>query len=301
MAREFNTVTVLGTGVLGSQIAMQAAWNGKKVFAYDAFQEAVDNLPKRWEFIRQGYLQDLPDFNDELFNEAIARVIPTTDLAEAVGDTDIVIEAVPENLDLKKQTWEKVGALVADRALLATNTSSLLPSSFAESTGHPERFLAIHYANRVWLQNTAEIMGTAKTAPEALDDAVRYAEETGMVPLRVRKEVPGYFLNSLLIPWLRAASELFINGVGTPGEIDKAWQIATNSDLAPFAVYDTVGFNVASNIAMNSGQESQAKFAQWLRDSMAKGFSGRADGRGFYYYDAEGKRLGPVEDWNNLI
>lgn len=297
MARTFETVTVLGTGVLGSQIAMQAAWHGKTVYAFDPFPEALEKLPSRFEQIRGGYRDDLPDYTDERFDEATARITPTADLARAVAETDIVIEAVPENLDIKRETWAKVAKAVNDHALLATNTSSLLPSTFADASGSPERFLAIHYANNVWRHNLAEIMGTEHTSPEAFDDALRYAEETGMVPIPVRKEVPGYLLNSMLIPWLQSAAGLYMNGVSTPAEIDRAWQVATGSPVAPFLVYDVVGFGVASHISSTSENPTQREFAELLKQAIADGESGRADRKGFYLYDEHGTPTGTNPRW----
>lgn len=193
----FDQVTVLGTGVLGSQIIMQAAYHGKKVMAYDAVPAALEGIERRWAWIRQGYEADLGEgYDPQRFDEAIARITPTSDLGEALADADIVIEAVPENLELKRKVWAQVGELAPATTLFATNTSSLLPSDFADASGHPERFLALHYANRIWAQNTAEVMGTAATSPEAVAGALQFAEETGMVPVHVRKEIPGYFLNS---------------------------------------------------------------------------------------------------------
>ena len=294
MAKTFNTVAVLGTGVLGSQIIMQAAWNGKQVYAYDPFQEALDKLPKRWEWIRQGYETDgVEGYSAEKFEEAITRITPTSDLKEAVSDVDIIIEAVPENLDLKRNTWKEVGALVDERTILATNTSSLLPSDFAASSGHEDRFLAIHYANRVWDYNIAEVMGTAKTSQETIEAAIQYAKETGMSPVEVKKETAGYFLNSLLIPWLSAGAKLYINGVGEPEEIDHAWRISTGAPAGPFEVFDVIGFNVAANISANDPDKDVQKFAAKLQEFIAQGITGVADGKGFYNYDEDGNATGP--------
>ncbi|MEX3610572.1 3-hydroxyacyl-CoA dehydrogenase NAD-binding domain-containing protein [Rothia sp. LK2588] len=297
MARTFDTVTVLGTGVLGTQIIMQAAWHGKKVFAYDAFPAALEKLSDRWAWIRQGYEQDLPDYTPEKFDEALTRIVPTSDLKEAVGDVDIVIEAVPENLDLKRKIWAEVGELADERTLLATNTSSLLPSDFADASGHTDRFLAIHYANRVWTRNTAEVMGTAKTSEESVQAAIQFAEETGMVPVHVRKEQPGYLLNSLLIPWLHAGAKLYVTETGTPEEIDKAWTIATGTKAGPFAAFDMVGFNVASHIALANDDETVREFGTKLQKALDAGFSGVADRKGFYLYDENGKITGANDYW----
>ncbi|MDY6054986.1 3-hydroxyacyl-CoA dehydrogenase [Micrococcus sp.] len=294
----FEKVAVLGTGVLGSQIIMQAAYHGKEVYAYDAVEDALEALPQRWEWIRAGYKEDLGEgYDAQRFDEAIERIHPTSDLAEAVGDADIVIEAVPENLDLKKKVWAEIGEKAADKTLFATNTSSLLPSDFADASGHPEKFVTLHYANRVWSRNTAEVMGTDKSSQEAIDGALQYAEETGMVPVHVRKEVPGYLLNSLSIPWLSAAAALYVNGVANPEEIDRTWRIATGNDHGPFQAFDLVGFGVASNIHRNSGDPVQVKFADMLQESIDAGHSGVADGQGFYTYDSDGNQTGVVKDW----
>lgn len=294
----FEKVAVLGTGVLGSQIIFQGAYHGKEVYAYDPVQEALDALPKRWEWIRAGYKEDFGDeYDEQRFDEAIARIHPTSDLAEAVGDADLVIEAVPENLDLKRKVWAEVGEKAAEKTLFATNTSSLLPSDFADASGHPEKFVTLHYANRIWKQNTAEVMGTDASSKEAIDGALQYAEETGMDPVHVRKEVPGYLLNSLLIPWLTAGSTLYVNGVANPEEIDRTWRVATGTARGPFQTFDLVGFGVASNVSRNSGDPASVKFAEMLQKSIDKGHTGIASGQGFYHYDADGNITGPVKEW----
>ncbi|MGO1634280.1 MAG: 3-hydroxyacyl-CoA dehydrogenase NAD-binding domain-containing protein, partial [Corynebacterium variabile] len=141
---EIQNVTVLGAGVLGSQIVMQAAYAGKNVVAYDIKQEFLDKLPARWEWMRGHYAKDLSAFTAEKFDDAVGRITTSTDIAEAVGDADVVIEAVPENLDLKKEVWGNVGKAVKDSAILLTNSSSLRPSDFADATGRADRFLALH-------------------------------------------------------------------------------------------------------------------------------------------------------------
>ena len=198
---EITTVTVLGTGVLGSQIVMQAAYAGKDVVAYDITQELLDKLPERWDWMRAHYERDLENFSDKDFDSAVGRITTSTDLAQAVGSADVVIEAIPENLDLKKKVWAEVGAAVPDHAILLTNSSSLRPSDFADATGHPDRFLALHFANMVWRLNTGEVMSTPKTDPAVFERTIEFAREINLQPFPVHKETPGYLLNSLLIPW----------------------------------------------------------------------------------------------------
>ncbi len=297
----FEKVTVLGTGVLGSQIIMQAAFHGKDVVAYDAFPEALEKLPERWEWMRKHYREDMgPAYSDRRFDHAIARITTSTDIAEALKDADIVIEAVPEKLDLKRKVWREVGENAPEKTLFATNTSSFIPSSFAEESGHPEKFVAIHYANMIWKRNIAEIMGTDKSSQEAVDGAVKYAYETGMVVSLVHKEQPGYFLNSLLIPFLNAAAKLYVNQVGNPEDIDRNWVLSTGSAHGPFETFDTVGFRVAASISATNDDPDIRRFAEILEKAIEKGYTGRESGRGFYYYDDAGKKLQAVKEWNQF-
>lgn len=115
----------------------------------------------------------------------------------------------------------------------------------------------------------------------------------------ILKETTGYLLNSLLVPWLRAGAALYVNGVANPADIDNVWRTATKSPVGPFQVYDTVGFNVAANIARASGDETQVKFADMLQEGIDAGESGLGDGVGFYTYDSDGNVLEPVEKWNH--
>lgn len=291
-------VTVFGTGVLGSQIIMQAAYHGKEVTAYDITDEVLAKLPARYEWMRGFYRRDLPDFDEARFDRAIESITTTSNLEEAVADADVVIEAIPEDLELKKSVWAQIGAAAPERTVLLTNTSSLLPSAFAESTGHPERFLALHFANFIWKNNTGEVMATAQTDPKYVDMILEFSAEIGLLPVPVRKEVPGYVLNSLLIPWLGAGAALYANEVANPADIDNVWRTATGAPRGPFEVYDTVGFNVAYHINMNSDDPIKRKFAQILKEGIDAGTTGIGAGKGFYSYDADGNNLGPVEDWN---
>lgn len=294
-----NRVTVMGAGLLGSQIAMQAAFHGKEVVIYDAFPEALDKLSERWEWMRNHYQKDLGSaYSEGQFEDAVARVSTSGDLAEALKDADIVIEAVPENLELKRKVWKQIGEVAPAKTLFATNTSSLLPSTFAEASGHPEKLVAIHYANMIWINNLAEVMGTEQTSDEAVDGARKYAEETGMVVSVIHKEQPGYFTNSLLIPFLHAAGKLYINGVGDPEEIDRNWSLATSMAIGPFAGFDIVGFRVAANIASADEDPDVRRFGEFLQKAIEEGYTGRENRQGFYYYDEDGNKLGAVEKWN---
>ena len=149
-------------------------------------------------------------------NQVHDRAASATVSSRTVTDADLVIEAVPELLKIKQETYEKLGRIAPARTIFATNSSTLLPSAMKDFTGRPDRFLALHFANSIWKFNTAEVMGTADTDPAVFDAVVTFAGAIGMVPIPIRKEKAGYVLNSLLGPFLNAAADLAAGGYATP-------------------------------------------------------------------------------------
>lgn len=280
-----DSVTVLGTGVLGSQIAYQAAFHGKSVTAYDISDDVLAAARKRFEALAGAYVSEgYPGAADGGAQEALGRIRYSSDLADAAKDADLVIEAVPENLELKRATYERLAAVAPQRTIFATNSSTLLPSDLVDVTGRADRFLALHFANHVWVNNTAEIMGTPNTDPAVFQRVVEYARSTGMEPIEIKKEKAGYVLNSLLVPLLDAASELLVDGYADPETIDKTWRIGTGAPLGPFQIFDVVGLNTAYNISATK-PGAGTRFAEYIKKNyIDKGRLGRSTGAGFYDY-----------------
>lgn len=284
---EIKNVTVCGSGVLGGQIAFQSAFHNFKVVAFDVDQEALKKLASRFQLLGEAFRKDLNATQSEV-EQAISRVTFSSDLAEAVKEADLVIEAIPENLSIKKKFYRQLGELAPAKTIFCTNTSTLLPSMFAEDTGRPERFLALHFANNIWRQNTAEIMGHATTDPAVFDTIVDFAGNIGMLALPIRKEQPGYILNTLLVPFLRAAMFLYVNEVSDPYTIDKTWMKGTNSPLGPFGFLDVIGMNTPYNLykmQADQGDEFARKVVLLLKERFIdRGKLGITTGEGFYTY-----------------
>jgi len=277
-------VTVLGTGVLGSQIAFQSAFKGFAVTAYDIDDKALTAAKDRFDKLVDTYTNEVPDAKDGKAKAALDWLTLTSDLGAAVADADLVIEAVPEILALKREIYEKIGKLAPAKTIFATNSSTLLPSDLAAATGRSDRFLALHFANRVWQFNTAEVMGTADTDPKIYAQVVEFAKAIGMVPIELHKEKAGYVLNSLLVPFLNAAAELAAGGYADPADIDSTWRIATGAPVGPFQIYDIIGLTTPYNIMAHGDAEAQ-KLAAWLKENyIDKGKLGLATGEGFYKY-----------------
>src|SRR5262245_19706812 len=258
MATNIRNVTVLGIGVLGSQSAYQTAYSGFEVVAYDLNDKILDTAKKRFEGLAARYEQEVEGASDGRARAALSRIRYSSNLADAVHDADLVIEAAPERPDVKKELYAKLGPLAPEKTIFATNTSTLLPSVLADASGRPDRFLALHFTNEIWIRNVAEIMGHPGTSPAVYDATVEFARRIGMEPIEIRKEQPGYVINSLLVPFLQAALSLVVNGVADPETIDKTWRITTRAPEGPLQLVDIAGLNTIYNIAAARDEQGKA-------------------------------------------
>ena len=284
----YQNITIAGSGVLGSQIAFQTAFKGFNVSVYDINDEALERAKDRIINLKPYYKEDLGAAEEDL-NAAYARISFHSDLSAAVAKADLVIEAIPEVVQIKTDFYTELGKVAPEKTIFATNSSTLLPSQFAEATGRPKKFLALHFANEIWKNNTAEIMKHPGTDKEVFEEVIEFAKAIGMVPLPLHKEQPGYILNSLLVPLLDAAQMLLLKGVADTETIDKTWMVATGAPLGPFAILDVVGINTAYNISLAkakaTGDPEVEKLANLLKtEYIDKGKIGREAGEGFYKY-----------------
>lgn len=285
---KFKKVTVAGSGVLGYQIAFQTAFHGFPVTVYDISEEALTRAKKKFEHLSDAYKKDLQATLAQLAITA-ENLTYTTDLTEAVQNADLLIEAIPERPELKTRFYQELAKVAPAKTVFVTNTSTLLPSQFAEATGRPDKFLALHFANRIWVSNTAEIMGHDGTDPEVFEAVVQFARAIGMLALPLHKEQPGYILNSLLVPLLDAATLLMANEVADPQTIDKTWMKATGAPLGPFAIMDVIGINTLYNVTKMAADRSRdplrKKLLEYLKeDFIDKNKLGTGTGEGFYQY-----------------
>lgn len=284
----FKNVTVAGSGVLGYQIAFQSAYHGFKVTVYDINDEVLAKAKAKFDLLAAAFRRDMSASQTAL-DETYKNLSYSSDLADAVKDADLLIEAVPENPEIKIDFYSKLAKVAPEKTIFATNTSTLLPSQFADATGRPPKFVALHFANEIWKHNTAEVMGHAGTDRAVFDQVVAFAKAIGMLALPLYKEQPGYILNSLLVPFLNAALNLLVTEVSDAHTIDKTWMKATRSPLGPFAHLDIIGLTTAYNIVKMEAEHTRApmseKKVQYLQDNfIAKNKLGVATGEGFYTY-----------------
>ena len=315
----FQKVVVVGGGVLGSQIAYQVAYKGFDVTVWLRSEGSIDRAkPKfaRWhetykkdldavksligtetKMYPRGLINDFASLTEEKI-EALKKQADTAyetlhyelDMAKAMADADLVIESLSEDPKAKIAFYEQMAPLLPEKTVVVTNSSTMIPSSFASYTGRPEKYLALHFANEIWKNNTAEIMGHAGTDQKYYDQVVEFARAIGMIPLLLKKEQPGYILNSLLVPFLNAGQALYANDVADPETIDMTWMLGTGAPLGPFRILDIVGLDTAYNIVMMSPDAQNpetlpGKIAKRLKEHIDAGKKGVATGEGFYKYN----------------
>jgi 3-hydroxyacyl-CoA dehydrogenase len=280
-------LTVLGAGVLGGQIAFHSAFKGKTVVVYDIAEDALVRCRTTHEYYAARYQADLGATEADT-DAATQRITFTTDLPSAVSKADLVIEAVPEVPSVKTATYNEIADLLPAHTLVATNSSTLLPSDFAAATGRPEKFCALHFATTIWLMNFAEIMAHSTTSRETLTAVTMFAIDIGMIPIPVRKEHNGYVANSWLVPMLNAAQTLVTNGIATPEDIDRTYMIQ-GSPAGPMGMLDTIGLATAYNVLSHWGRvnndDQMTANAAYLKDNFLEfGHLGRPSGKGYYEY-----------------
>lgn len=284
---KINNVTVAGTGVLGSQIAFQTAFKGFEVSSYDINDEALEKAKERFKVLKERYQEDDYGTKEEV-DAAYNRISLHTDLAKAVENADLVIEAVPELLHIKQDFYKKLSEVAKEKTIFASNSSTLIPSQIVDSTDRPEKYLHLHFANEIWKLNIAEIMRHDGTSPEVFDEVIEFAKDIAMVPIPIHKEQPGYVLNTLLVPYLKAAVQLAVDGIADPKVVDKTWMISTGAPIGPFAFMDIIGPNTPYNLYKawgDEGDELSAKVAGWIKSEyLDKGRMGTSNGKGVYDY-----------------
>lgn len=284
----FKNVTVAGSGVLGYQIAFQTAFYGFNVTVYDINDEVLEKAEAKFDILAESYKKDLKATEEQLAATK-ANLQYNSNLAEAVQDADLLIEAVPENPQIKIGFYEQLAKVAPAKTVFATNSSTMLPSQFAEYTGRPAQFVALHFANEIWKHNTGEVMKHPGTSDETFNSVLEFAKQIGMVALPIYKEQPGYIVNSLLVPLLSAALDLYVNEVADVETIDKTWMVATGAPVGPFGILDVVGVTTAYNINKMAADKTQnptkIKAAAMLKENyIDKNKLGVATGEGFYKY-----------------
>jgi 3-hydroxybutyryl-CoA dehydrogenase len=279
-------ISIIGLGTLGTQIAIQAAGYGCEVKGYDqdpaVFQKTIQKVKGMMKILGK-----FPTMPVEEWERAASKVQVMKDLAEALKDADLVIEAVPENLELKRKVWTQLDSLAPKGALIATNSSSIPVSRIESATRRLEKCLNIHFYQPAVGMNIVDVMGGTKTMPEAIEEAKQFVRSISCVPLGVKKEILGFCFNSVWRAIKKQTLYMWGNGFVDFRDIDRAWMVFAGMKQGPFGLMDLVGLDVVYDIEMSYYNESKDP-----RDIPPKAFKDMIDrkelgvksGKGFYTY-----------------
>lgn len=310
-----KNITILGGGVLGSQIAFQTSYAGYKVTIYLRSKESIKRCKKKLDEVKKSYIDainimkkekninswslgisDFDKFNASTclkkVNTVLANIKLELNLEKSLKDADLVIESMSEDFNAKKEIYESIKDILDDKTIVVTNSSTLLPSKLAKYTGRSDKFLALHFANSIWKNNIVEVMRQDKTSDAAFNEVIDFAKSIRMIPLPLNKEKSGYLLNSMLIPLLFSALDLLVNEISDVKSIDTAWKRGTGSPKGPFEILDTVGLKTAYDIVLMYVKIPKflapynfKGMERLLKKYLDEGKTGKSCGEGFYKYD----------------
>jgi 3-hydroxybutyryl-CoA dehydrogenase len=279
-------LAVVGAGSMGAQIAMQAALHGIEVNLQDTGEEQLHKASSS----NEGHLMRRVEkgrLSEDDARTALDRVTTTTDLAEAVGGVDFVIEAVFEDLEVKRALFHQLNLLAPKQAVLASNSSTMGISKLAGATDRPARCVNMHFFYPVLVMDLVEIVRGPQTSDETVERALDMAREMGRTPVVINREIDGFIVNRVLHAATQEAYRLLDAGVASFEDIDTAVEKGLNWPMGPFRLGDFSGLDVTYNARMHMYRttgEERFKPSPQLEAKVKAGKLGRKTGEGWYRY-----------------
>lgn len=282
----FEKVSIIGAGTLGTQISMIAAYNDYEVTTYDANPGALE---KNYEKLRLEMKSKKikPLIPMDKWEGCINKIKQENNVKNAVKKAELIIEAVPEKIELKREIFKQIGKYALPNAIIATNSSSIPVSRLEESSGRPKYCLNIHFYFPLQGLNIADVMGGTKTSPEILKKGIEWVRSLNFIPLTVKKELLGFCFNRVWRAIKRETLYMWGNGFVDFRDVDRAWMVFTGSKEGPFALMDKVGLDVVYDIEMvyyNESKDPKDLPPKALLEKIQKGDLGIKTGKGFYEY-----------------
>ncbi|HZW69137.1 MAG TPA: 3-hydroxyacyl-CoA dehydrogenase family protein [Pseudogracilibacillus sp.] len=286
MVKKTQKVAVIGAGSMGHQIAMLSALGGFDTILQDieksSLVQAKESLTKR---MNKWLTQE--KITEELKEESFAKLEMTTSLEEAARDADLIIEAVVEKIDIKREVFQKLDKLAPPHTILATNSSTIVNSKLAEVTSRPEKVVNMHFFFPPLVMDCVEVVKSEQTSDETARTAMSFCEKIGRKPVLLEKEIYGFIANRLLFALANEALYLYENGYADFKDIDLITKKALSHPLGPFEVMDLSGIDVGYYANMQLYQETgdpKDKPSSLVQEKVKAGHLGRKTGKGWYDY-----------------
>ena len=284
---EIKKVAVIGCGTMGRQIAMQVAISGYDVACYSPIEEDIQSaaeFSKNWfdERVGKGKL------SEESANEIQKRLAFSVDLEASAKGADLVIEAVVELLDVKRSVLKEVDALTPDHTILASNSSYIVSSKFADVAKHPDKVLNLHFFNPALVMKLVEIVQGPHVSDETIEIMEKFVKSIGKEPAIVKKEIYGFIVNRIFIAMIDEACYLLDQGVAEIENIDRAVKFGLSHPMGPFELLDLTGIDLQYDIQIERYRDTGDpvdKPSAALVERYAKGHYGRKTKKGFYDYE----------------
>jgi 3-hydroxybutyryl-CoA dehydrogenase len=293
MVASIRTIAVVGSGTMGSGIAQLGATSGYDVILIDVERELAEKGRAAIER-RLARAVERGQLTAEARDAALTRLTPAVG-AEAAAPADYVVEAVIEDLEVKKATFRTLDHVCRPEAVLATNTSSMSITEIAAATARPDRVVGMHFFNPAPVMKLVEVIHGYSTSPETVGQAMELARSMGRTPIEVRKDSPGFIVNRILIPMIIEACKVVEEGLATPEDVDTAITLGLNHPMGPFTLLDFTGVDVNQYVMdyfFSEFRQAQYATPRLIRELVRAGRLGRKVGHGAYDYDpATGRRL----------
>ncbi len=283
---DIKKVLIIGAGTMGQQIGGVCALFGYEVVMYDIKQEYLDNAVKRIRslysrFEKAGFITTADS------EKAFPKISYTTDVNVAAKDVDFISESVYEDPDLKGKIFAEFNRLCPKHTIFSSNTSTLLPSMFADATGRPDKLVCLHFHD-ARVNRIVDVMPHPGTSKETMEITAEFARRIGQIPIVMEKESSGYVFNKMLTTICTAAQTLVANDIASVEDVDRAWMGVLSTKIGPFGLMDAMGIDTCYKVtkfwAEKNNDVQEAKNADFLKKYVDKGMLGQKSGQGFYKY-----------------
>jgi 3-hydroxybutyryl-CoA dehydrogenase len=280
-----RSLAIIGAGTMGAGIAQVAAEAGYEVRLGDVGE---DFLEKALGTIRKfvGRKVEKGEISQGVSEEILSRIKPTTDLTAAVAGADLILEAIPENIEMKRNLFRKLGSRTPPETILASNTSTLSITEIGAATNRAQKVVGMHFFNPAPVMKLVEVVKGEKTSEETVEIASGVCQRMGKTPIVV-KDIPGFIVNRFLGLLYNEAANLVYRGVASPEDIDTAMRLGANHPMGPLQIADLAGVDVvlaALEAVYAATKEERYKPCPLFAEMVKQGKLGRKTGEGFYHY-----------------